>query len=199
MLGSLGQTGRWSIPNARDADYLDINQYKNLSLSVSTLMRTRYPDLCAEHIDAITSRQEAAMLTRFDPFTELARHTVAGPRVGPVTSSSMPIDVYRHDDTVHIVVDVPGVADEDLDVTVERNAVTITAERDVAIPEDGSTFVSERAGASRSRTVRLGEALDSEQLSAQLDNGVLHLTVPVSAKAQARKVEVSHGALAELN
>jgi HSP20 family protein len=139
------------------------------------------------------------MLTRYDPLAELARHTLAGPRINTVNSRSMPIDVYRHDDAVHIVVDVPGVSQDDLDVTVERNAVTITANRDVDAPEGAQVFVNERAGAVLSRTVRLGEELDGEELIAHNDNGVLHLSVPVSARAQARKVEIVSGELASLN
>ncbi|MCH7788561.1 MAG: Hsp20/alpha crystallin family protein [Acidobacteria bacterium] len=139
------------------------------------------------------------MLTRFDPFTELARRRIADPLVRPLTARSIPIDVYRHDDTVHIVVDVPGVSDAELDVTVERGAVTITAERVAEIPEGARTFVGERVGGTVSRTVRLGDALDTEQLTANLDSGVLHLTVPVSERAQARKIEIGREELAALN
>ena len=128
------------------------------------------------------------MLMRFDPFQELARPaTVNGTRRQPV---SMPMDAYREGDQVHIWIDVPGVKADDLDVTVEKASVTVTANRRWDPAENMQVLAGERAQGNFSRTLQLGDNLDSEGLTASYDDGVLHLTIPVADKAKPRKVDV---------
>lgn len=133
------------------------------------------------------------MLMRFDPFQELARPSVTGTRRAPV---SMPMDAYRDGDTVHIWMDVPGVDGDDLDVTVEKASLVVTAKRGWD-PGDGvQVLAGERAQGEFSRTLQLGDNLDTDGLEASYEDGVLHVTIPVADKAKPRKVEVGRKSVA---
>lgn len=127
------------------------------------------------------------MLMRFDPFQELTRQAVTGTRRQP---ASMPMDAYREGDTVHIFLDVPGVTGDDLDLTVEKSSLTITATRSWEPSEEMQVLASERSQGRYSRTLQLGENLDTERLDAHYEDGVLHVTIPVADKAKPRKVEI---------
>lgn len=133
------------------------------------------------------------MLMRFDPFQELTRAAVTGTRRQP---ASMPMDAYREGDFVHIWLDVPGVASDDLDVTVEKSSLTVTASRSWEPDEDMQVLAGERSQGTYSRTLQLGDNLDTDRLEAAYHDGVLHLTVPVADKAKPRKVEVGRKAVA---
>ncbi|MDH5238012.1 MAG: Hsp20/alpha crystallin family protein [Acidimicrobiia bacterium] len=127
------------------------------------------------------------MLMRFDPFQERTRPAVTGTRRQPVP---MPMDAYRDGELVHIWMDVPGVSAENLDVTVEKNALTVTANRAWDPAEGIQILANERAQGTFSRTLSLGDNLDTEALEASYDEGVLHVTIPVADKAKPRKVEI---------
>lgn len=133
------------------------------------------------------------MLMRFDPFQELARQAaVTGTRRAPV---SMPMDAYREGDSVHVWMDVPGVSKDDLDVTVEKSSLTVTAKRSWEPREEMQVLAGERPQGEFSRTLQLGDNLDTEGLEADYEDGVLHLTIPVADKAKPRKVEVGRKAV----
>ncbi|MGF1597547.1 MAG: Hsp20/alpha crystallin family protein [Acidimicrobiales bacterium] len=133
------------------------------------------------------------MLMRFDPFQELTRQALTGTRRAPV---SMPMDAYREGDTVHIWMDVPGVRREDLDVTVEKNSLTVTANRTWDPSEEIQVLAGERSQGTFSRTLSLGDNLDAEKLEAAYEDGVLHLAIPMAEKAKPRKVEIGRAAVA---
>ncbi|MGB5757094.1 MAG: Hsp20/alpha crystallin family protein [Acidimicrobiales bacterium] len=133
------------------------------------------------------------MLMRFDPFQELTRQAMTGTRRAPV---SMPMDAYREGDAVHIWLDVPGVRSDDLDVTVEKNSLSITAVRSWEPGEDIQVLAGERAQGTFSRTIALGDNLDTSGLEAGYEDGVLHLTIPMAEQAKPRKVEVGRKAIA---
>ncbi len=132
------------------------------------------------------------MLMRFDPFQELTRQALTGTRRSPV---SMPMDAYREGDAVHIWMDVPGVKADDLDVTVEKNSLTITANRSWEPGEEITVLAGERAQGTFSRTIALGDNLDAEKLEASYDDGVLHVTIPMAEQAKPRKVEIGSARL----
>lgn len=136
------------------------------------------------------------MLMRFDPFQELTRQAMTGTRRQP---ASMPMDAYRQGDSVHVFLDVPGVAREDLDVTVEKNALTVTANRSWEPSEDVQVLAGERTQGRYSRTVQLGDNLDTDDLDATYEDGVLHLTIPVADKAKPRKVEIGRKSVSSSN
>src|SRR5512142_791233 len=136
------------------------------------------------------------MLMRTDPFRELDRMTqqvLGGPQTGTWSRpASMPMDVYRRGDEFVIAFDLPGVPQEAIDIHVERNVLTVKAERrPTEVPEGAQVHVSERSLGVFSRQLFLGEALDTDRIEATYDNGVLTLTIPVTGNAKPRKVAIS--------
>ncbi len=131
------------------------------------------------------------MLMRFDPFREVERLTqrLGGGGRTPV----LPMDAYRHGDQLVAHFDLPGVDPDSIEVTVERNVLTVRAERAIARGEGEEWLVAERPQGSYSRQVFLGEGLDADALEARYDQGVLTLTLPVAEAAKPRKVEVTSG------
>jgi HSP20 family protein len=131
------------------------------------------------------------MLMRFDPFREFDRLTQdrwSGGRM-PV----MPMDAYRQDDHFVVHFDLPGVDAASIDLTVEKNVLTVSAERRWQ-PSDGAEVVAtERPQGSFSRQLFLGDGLDAERIDAKYDNGVLTVTIPVAEQAKPRKIEIGSG------
>jgi HSP20 family protein len=103
------------------------------------------------------------------------------------------MDVYRRDGGYVVQLDLPGVDPASIDVTVEKNLLTIKAERTWQ-PNDGDqVVVSERPQGRFVRQLTLSDGLDGDQIEARYDQGVLTLSVPVSEQAKARKVEIISG------
>ena len=131
------------------------------------------------------------MLMRTDPFRDLDR--LAQQVFGAGTTSRpavMPMDAWREGDTFVLEFDLPGVSRESIDIDVERNVLTIRAER----PRrngDWEMLASERPTGHFSRQLVLGDNLDLERIDATYDAGVLLLRVPVAEKAKPRKVPIS--------
>ncbi|HEX4901258.1 MAG TPA: Hsp20/alpha crystallin family protein [Acidimicrobiales bacterium] len=133
------------------------------------------------------------MLLRFDPFREFDR--LADELDRSVTRTTpMPMDAYRRGNHVVAHLDVPGVRPEDLDVTVERNVVTVKATRRPDVAEDDERIVGERRHGDLVRQLMLGDMLDPQRLEADVTDGVLTLRIPVAETATPRKVEVGTGA-----
>lgn len=124
-----------------------------------------------------------------DPFERLFSMAATGTR-GPL---GMPLDVYRAEDgSYHVEADLPGADPDSVEVTVEHGTLTIRAERAPHYGEGADVIVAERPQGSFTRQLSLGEGVDSEHLTASYADGVLHLTIPVSPRVQARRVEVRH-------
>src|SRR3954453_12727896 len=137
------------------------------------------------------------MLMRTDPFRELDR--IAQQLVGAGTTSRpvvMPMDAWREGDTFVLEFHLPGVPPDTLDIDIERNVLTIRAERP-GRNGDWEMLASERPTGLFSRQLVLGDNLDLERIDAAYDAGVLRLRVPVAEKAKPRKVEISVGGSAE--
>lgn len=132
------------------------------------------------------------MLLRYDPFRELDRFT-DGFFGGPARKPWMPMDAVRSGDQVEISFDLPGVRPDAIELTVERNVLTVKAERQWIPPEDAEILARERTHGTWTRQVLLGEALDADRVDASYDHGVLTLRVPVAEQAKPRKVEVQSG------
>ena len=131
------------------------------------------------------------MFMRTDPFREFDR--IAQQLVGAGTTSRpvvMPMDAWREGDTFVLEFDLPGVRPETLDIDVERNVLTIKAERP-ARTGDWEPLAAERPTGLFSRQLVLGDNLDLDQVKATYDAGVLQLRVPVAAKAMPRKIEIA--------
>ena len=131
------------------------------------------------------------MLMRTDPFRDFDR--LAQQVLGSGTTSRpavMPMDAWRQGDTFVIEFDLPGVRPETVDIDVERNVLTLRAERS-ARNGDWEMLASERPTGLFSRQLVLGDNLDLDRIDASYDAGVLRLVVPVAERAKPRKIEVS--------
>ncbi len=132
------------------------------------------------------------MLMRSDPFRELDRLTqrVLGNGASPAV---MPMDAYRHGESFVVHFDLPGVEASSIDLTVEKNVLTVSAQRQWQPTEGDQVLASERPQGSFTRQLFLGEALDAEHIEASYDNGVLTVSIPVAEQAKPRKVQITSG------
>ena len=134
----------------------------------------------------------AAMLMRTDPFRDFDRLTqqVLGTRAQP---AAMPIDAFRQGDEFVIHFDLPGVDASSIDLTVEKNVLTVHAQRDRSAGDEVEMIIAERPRGTFSRQLFLGDTLDTDALSADYTDGVLSLRIPVAEKAKPRRVQVTAG------
>lgn len=104
-------------------------------------------------------------------------------------------DMYETDKAFVLEVDLPGVHLENIDMSFERNTLTVTGTRGATLPAKADNqirvFSAERTSGTFSRSVRLPEHVDADKIEAALVNGVLTVTVPKSAKAVARKITIA--------
>jgi HSP20 family protein len=130
------------------------------------------------------------MLLQHDPFRELDRLTqqVFGTMARP---TSMPLDAWREGDQFVVELDLPGVDPAKLDIDVERNVLTIRAERLSHIPDAANAVAAERTWGVFSRQLVLGDALDTERVDADYTAGVLRLRIPIAEQAKPRKIAVT--------
>jgi HSP20 family protein len=129
-----------------------------------------------------------------DPFRDFDR--LAQQLLGAGTTSRpavMPMDAWRQGDTFVVEFDLPGVRPETLDVDVERNVLTIRAER-TPTNGDWEMLAAERPTGLFSRQLVLGDNVDLEHVQADYESGVLRLTIPIAEKAKPRKIEITTGA-----
>jgi HSP20 family protein len=129
------------------------------------------------------------MLMRFDPFQDFDRLTRQA--WGNFRTGFMPADAYRHDDRLYLHIDLPGVDPDSIDVTVEKNTITVSAERRFDVEGTERVLLNERPTGEFSRQFFLGESLDTAAIEAGYDHGVLTLSIPVAETAKARKIEVN--------
>ena len=130
------------------------------------------------------------MLMRFDPFRELDRQfdRLSQRNWG---AGVMPIDAYRRGDHFYVHFDLPGVDASSVDLEVEKNVLTVKAERSWEPAEGDEVVVSERPRGTFSRQLFLGETLNTEDIEASYDKGVLTISIPVAEKAKPRKVSIA--------
>jgi HSP20 family protein len=138
-------------------------------------------------------KEVAVSVLRFDPFGDpfrqmdrLTNQLLSGTR----TPMAMPIDVWQTDDGFHVCLDLPGVDPDSVDITTERNVLTIRAERRADYEEGQNVLIAERPQGSFTRQLQLGDTVDAENIQASYADGVLHLTLPMTRAAQPRRVQV---------
>jgi HSP20 family protein len=132
------------------------------------------------------------MLMRTDPFRELDR--LAQQVLGtPARPAAMPIDAFRQGDEFVIHFDLPGVEASAIELTVEKNVLTVHARRERPASDDVEMLVAERPQGTFSRQLFLGETLDADALTANYADGVLTVRIPVAEKAKPRRVEINAG------
>ncbi|MCU1454201.1 MAG: hypothetical protein JWN46_2347 [Acidimicrobiales bacterium] len=132
------------------------------------------------------------MLMRTDPFRDLDRLTqqVLGTVARP---AAVPIDAYRDGDHFIVEMDVPGVDADSINLTVEKNVLSVHAERRRTTGENTELLVSERPHGIFSRQLFLGDSLDTDRIDAQYTNGVLTLRLPVAERAKPRRISIASG------
>lgn len=130
------------------------------------------------------------MLMRFDPFRDLDRFADQVDQVFRRGTSAVPMDAVRHGNQVFVSFDLPGVDPDGIDVSVERDVLTVTATRRFDRAEGDEVIASERRQGTFSRRVLLGNAVDTTHIEAAYDHGVLTLTLPVAEQARPRKIAV---------
>jgi HSP20 family protein len=136
------------------------------------------------------------MLMRTDPFRELDRLTQQFFGNAPGTWSrptAMPMDAYRAGDEFVVAFDLPGVSPDAIDLDVERNVLTVKAERrPTTTGDDVEMHVAERPLGVFSRQLFLGDTLDTENIQASYESGVLTLRIPVAEQAKPRKITIEN-------
>jgi HSP20 family protein len=149
-----------------------------------------------EHLDMM---EVTTMLMRTDPtrdpFRDLDRvaQLAFGTSGTLARPSAMPMDAWRDGDTFHVELDLPGVDPQSIDLDVERNVVTVKAERPTRA-SDADLIAAERPRGVFSRQLVLGDSLDTDHIRATYDAGVLRLEIPVAERAKPRKIEISQDA-----
>jgi HSP20 family protein len=130
------------------------------------------------------------MLMRTDPFRELDRvaQQVLGTTARP---AAMPIDAYRKGDEFVALFDLPGLDADSINLTVERNVLTVHAERRRPDAEEVELLIGERPHGTFSRQLFLAETLDTERIAADYTDGVLRLMIPVKEQAKPRRVDIA--------
>jgi HSP20 family protein len=128
------------------------------------------------------------VLMRTDPFRELDRLTqqVFGTAARPAV---MPMDAWRDSDTFRVEFDLPGVEPSSIDLDVERNVLTVRADRPM---KEGASelLAAERPRGVFTRQLILGDNLDLDNIAAIYRDGVLQLTIPVAERAKPRKISI---------
>jgi HSP20 family protein len=131
------------------------------------------------------------MLMRTDPFRELDRFAqqVLGTAARP---AAMPMDAWRQGDEFFVEFDLPGINQDSLDIDIERNVVTVRAER-AAVDPSRDMLAAERPRGVFSRQLVLGDNLDTDRIEASYREGVLRLRIPVAERAKPRKITIGRG------
>jgi HSP20 family protein len=129
------------------------------------------------------------MLMRTDPFRDFDRlaQQVFGT---PTRPAAMPIDAFRKGDAFVVQFDLPGIDTSSIDLTVERNVLTVHAERRREEAEGLELLIGERPQGTFSRQLFLGDTLDTDRIEAEYHDGVLTLRLPITEKAKPRRVPI---------
>lgn len=134
------------------------------------------------------------MLMRFDPYRDMDRLAqLLTPQTGPARQAAMPMDAYRDGYQFIVHFDLPGIDPVSIDLTVEKNVLTVRAERTWQPEEGQEVVIAERPQGTFTRQLLMGENLDGEHVQASYDLGVLTLTIPVAEQAKPHKVAVISG------
>ena len=131
------------------------------------------------------------MILRFDPFRDLDRLTQPLSQEPLGRPSIMPMDAYRDGDQFVVHLDIPGIEPSSLDVTVDRRVLSVTAQRYWQPAQTERVIAAERPSGSFQRQIQLGDGLDTEQVRARYDKGVLTVTIPIAEVAKPRKIPIS--------
>jgi HSP20 family protein len=136
-------------------------------------------------------------LTTLDPisrdFDRIIRNAFGGSGFGAGYAPALPMDTIRRDGELVLSFDVPGVPAQNIDVTVDRGVLTVSATREESHAEGETPVVRERLFGSFTRRVRLADNLDTEAIEASHHDGVLELRIPLREEAKPRKITIGTG------
>jgi HSP20 family protein len=127
------------------------------------------------------------LLTSFDPFL----NTRAFGRPAGFTRAALPMDGIRRENDVVFRFDLPGFGLHNIEVSIDRGVLTVSAKREEEKTDSERPFVRERVSGALRRRVYLGDSYDADKVEAAYENGVLTVRVPLAEQAKARKVEIS--------
>ena len=130
------------------------------------------------------------MLMRFEPFSEFDQITEQLKRER--RAWQIPVDAYRRDNEFKVLLDLPGTDPGSIELTVEKDLLTVRAKRTWIQAEDDQIQIAERGQGDFSRQLFLGEGLEREKITACYENGVLTVTIPVIEQVKPRKVEIAY-------
>jgi HSP20 family protein len=141
---------------------------------------------------AFATEEVVMSVMRFDPFRDFERLTdqLLGGRSGAAGPRSFPMDAYRRGDRFFVHLDLPGVDPDSIELTCEQNVLTVRAERRFQTKDEDELIVSERPQGVFSRQLFLSDALDSDAIEANYDQGVLTLELPVAEQAKPRRIQI---------
>ena len=138
------------------------------------------------------------MLLQNDPFVTAVLNRFATGQPSPAQGAVVaPMDAYRRGSDVWVHLDLPGIAADSLDISVERSVLTVTGERWWDREEGDRIYVNDRSQGRFHRQVHLGEGLDPEHIEADYHDGVLTLRIPVAETAKPRKIVINAGSTAD--
>jgi HSP20 family protein len=126
-------------------------------------------------------------MMRFEPFAELDRFSQ---ELFNQRTPAVPVDAYRLGERFFLQLDLPGVDPGSIDVTIERNTLTVSATRTIGDPEGGQWVARERPHGTFVRRFHLGDGLASDEIDAAYNDGVLTVSIPVAEQAKPRKISV---------
>ncbi len=130
------------------------------------------------------------MLIRFDPYRDFERVTGMW---WNGRAPGLPMDAYRRGENFVVHFDLPGVDPASIDLTVEKNVLTVRAQRNWSYDDVDKIAIHERPQGTFTRQLFLGEQLDADRIAANYEHGVLTLTIPMAEQAKPRKVEITAG------
>jgi HSP20 family protein len=131
------------------------------------------------------------LLTSFDPFAEFYRMRGNG-------HAGVRMDAVRRPEEIELRFDLPGIDPASIDVTVDHGVLSVSAHRSEEYADGEKPYVRERVMGSFTRRVRLSDIVDADKIAASYEDGVLRVSVPLTERAQPRKVEISTKAKAEV-
>ena len=134
------------------------------------------------------------MTTRFVPLSQFDRlaANLFGSSSRPVLDRQIPVDAVQRDERLVLTFDLPGVAEDQIELSLERRVLTVRAERPAHVRESDHVFLAERPWGTMSRQIVLGDTLDLDKVTASYDSGVLTVTVPLASTAKTRRIEIGN-------
>ena len=134
------------------------------------------------------------MTTRFVPLSQFDRlaASIFGSPSRPALDRQIPVDAVQRDERLVLTFDLPGVREDQIELSLERRVLTVRAERAADVRESDHVFLAERPWGTMSRQIVLGDNLDLDKVTASYDSGVLTVTVPLAPTAKTRRIEVGN-------